>query len=262
MKQKSYPVYIIVSLLVLLIFSSACIFVLVPRMFESDYTYEISIVHYGPLSNATFVIPLPVKDNSAKLTSEIYTKSDFIYPDAKVLLTQSPDGLDRTDMSPFPGYDPWFLIIRIAEPVSNSSLPYTPPYIYHFEKDIRVKLDNPDFPVKTMTPIGNETLIAPKYNFSWQNPPLTEKRGYYTNTYSPASASIPYTTKISADYDAPDPTIVIVSCRVEGRNSWVQGYDDWLENNYHDEYSMTFSGGSHGWYETKGNLVVAEGYYH
>jgi hypothetical protein len=253
MKQLSS---IISLLLVLVFFTTACISGLEPRMFNSRYSYEISIRYNGTLSDATFIIPLPVKDNSPRLASEIYTKPDFGSRDnVRISLTRSPAGLDWTNTSSLRGYDPWFLVINTQAPVSDAS-PY---YIYQFKRDIRINLGTPDFPVNTLMPIGNETLILPKYNFSWENPLVTGKKSWSRIDYSPQS--LPYITKIYADYNAPPSSSVTVYCDVYGHNGWVEGYDAWVGNYYRDRYSKTLNGDAHGWYEAEGKLSIAEGVY-
>ena len=249
-------VYGIVFLLLLLSIFSGCTSGYHPRMFRSDYSYEISITHFGPLSNATFVIPLPVKDNYPKLASEIYSRPDFGSRDnVTVSLTRTPAWLNMSDASQLSGYDPWFLVITTLSPVSDSS-PYE---IYNFRTDIHKNLDTPDFLVNTARPIGNETLVTPKFNFSWQNPFLTEKRSWSRIEY--LSDPISYTTKIFSDFDAPSSTSVSVFCKVYGHNGWLENYDAWVGNYYSDQYSVTVNGNTSGWYDTNGKLSIAKGVY-
>lgn len=173
MKRSQYPGYVIIFSLVLVILSTGCVSSLDPRSFNSEYSYEIGIVHDGSLSNATFIIPLPVMDDSPKLASNFFIESDFAHNNVTASLTQSPSGLNLSNVSPIDGYDPWFLIIKTESPVSESS-PY---YIYKFDKDIQVKLNRPDFRVNTLIPIGNETLISPKNRFVRPSTPPVIKRG-------------------------------------------------------------------------------------
>jgi hypothetical protein len=225
-------------------------------MFTSRYSYEISIRYNGTLSDATFIIPLPVRNNSPILASEIYTKPDFGSRDnVRVSLSRSPAGLDWSEVSPLPGYDPWFLLIDAAAPISGPSSDY----LYNFRRDIHISLDTPDFPINTMMPVGNETLIAPKFQFSGQNLRLVEKRGWSRISYT--SDPIPYKTKIYADFNAPSSTYVEISCDVEGRNYWIENYDESVGNGYRDHYSQIFFGDAHGWYEADGKLRIAEGVY-
>jgi hypothetical protein len=207
------------------------------------------------LSNATFIIPLPVKDNSPKLATEIYTKPDFGAGNVTVALTRSPEGINWGNASPVSGYDPWFLIIKTKAPISD----FSPYYVYQFKKDIQIRFDTPDFPVNTLMPIGNETLIVPKFKFNWQNPPMTDKKSAARIEYAPTS--FPYSTRIYADYDAPESSSVVIYCSVNGHNGWKEDYDAWVGNYYRDRYSITFNGGSHGWHEVEGKLSVAEGVY-
>jgi hypothetical protein len=255
MKQFQYPVYFIAFSLVLVIISTGCISSLDPRFFNSEYSYEIDITHIGPLSNATFIIPLAVMDNSPKLASNIYIESDFAYSNVTASLTQSPSGLDLSNVSPIDRYDPWFLIIKMESPVSESS-PYN---IYRFEKDVRVKLDRPDFRVNTLIPIGNETIISPKNRFVRPSPPQIMKRSVDRIEYTPIAA--PYSTSIYADYSAPPSTLVEIYCNVRGTNYWREYSDAGGSNQYQDGFSRFFSGEAHGWYQADGELLIADGFY-
>jgi hypothetical protein len=248
-------VFLVVLCLVSLTLSAGCISSLDPRSFNSAYSYEISIVHHGPLSNATFIIPLAVMDNSPKLASNIYIESDFAYSNVTASLTQSPSGRDLRNESSIDGYDPWFLIIKMESPVSESS----PHYIYKFEKDVQVKLDDPDFRVNTLIPIGNETLISPKNQFVRPSPPQIRKRSVDRIEYTPITA--PYSTSVYADYSAPPSTLVEIYCNVRGTNYWREYSDAGGSNQYQDRFSRFFSGEVHGWYQADGEITIADGFY-
>jgi len=255
MKRSQYPTYFIVFSFMLAIISAGCISSLDPRSFNSAYSYEISIVHHGPLSNATFIIPLAVRENTPGLASDIFIESDFTFSNVTASLTQSPSGQDFNNMSSIDGYDPWFLIIRLESPVSESS-PY---YIYNVEKDIQVKLDDADFRVNTLTPIGNETLISPKNQFVRPDPPQVKKISADRVEYAPIT--IPYSTIVYADYSAPPSTLVEIYCNVRGTNYWREYSDAGGRNQYQDTFSRFFSGEVHGWYQADGELTIADGFY-
>jgi hypothetical protein len=255
MRQLKNLVHIVAFSLVLVIISTGCISGLDPRSFNSAYSYEVSIVHHGPLSNATFIIPLAVRDNSPELASDIFIESDFAFSNVTASLIKSPSGLDLNNVSSIDGYDPWFLIIKLESPISESS-PY---YIYKFEKDIQVKLDDPDFRVNTLIPIGNETLISPKNQFVRPDPPQIRKRGVDRIEYT--SLTVPYSTIIYADYSAPSSTLVEIYCNVRGTNYWREYSDAGGRNQYQDKFSRFFSGEVHGWYQADGDLTIADGFY-
>jgi hypothetical protein len=239
----------------LAIISAGCISSLDPRSFNSAYSYEISIVNHGPLSDATFIIPLAVRENTPGLASDIFIESDFTFYNVTASLTQSPPGQDFNNMSSIDGYDPWFLIIRVESPVSESS-PYN---IYKFEKDVQVKLDDPDFRVNTLSPIGNETLISPKNQFVRPAPPQIGKRSVDRIEYTPLT--VPYSTIVYADYSAPPSTLVEIYCNVRGTNYWREYADAGGRNQYQDTFSKFFSGEVHGWYPVDGELTIADGFY-
>jgi hypothetical protein len=108
-------------------------------------------------------------------------------------LTQSPPGLNLTGSVPLQGYQPWFVILRVDElaPVNGSRT------VYSMKKDDYfhyTQLTN--FRV-VPNPVGTESLIVPKFNFTWKDPEV-EKAILYVIWYNPYKA--PHDTLIYIDY--------------------------------------------------------------
>ncbi|WP_148277566.1 hypothetical protein [Methanoregula formicica] len=127
------------------------------------------------------------------------------------------------------------------------------------EKRIRITPSKPDFSlVNTLYPIGNGSLIVPKYNFTWESPRIRDIQN--TNIhYIPRK--IPEKTAIFARYNASDKTRVSVSFSLQGRNTWKQGYDDWVGNTYSEFFSGYYTGPQSGWRSIHGEMQLLDGIY-
>ena len=224
--------------------------------FHSYYDYKINIKHNGQLSNATFIIPIPIKNNTPMIGSYILTDDDFIKDNISVKLTQSPPGLNNSDLKTIPGLNPCFLIIQTRQPITDQKYGE----IYTFQKEILLHFDSPDFKVNTLRPIGNESVIQPKSGFFWVEPRLLQSYNAYRIEYQ--TVELPQQSWIYADFSAPPSTMVEISSSVEGYNGWYIGRDDaYVGNRYQDFIYKTFYGNTHGWYLTNGRFTAADGPY-
>lgn len=224
--------------------------------FHSYYDYKINIKHNGQLSNATFIIPIPIKNNTPMIGSYILTEDDFIKDNISVKLTQSPPGLNNSDLKTIPGLNPCFLIIQTRQPITDEKYGE----IYTFQKEILLHFDSPDFKVNTLLPIGNESVIQPKSGFFWVEPRLLQSYNAYRIEYQ--TVELPQQSWIYADFSAPPSTMVEISSSVEGYNGWYIGRDDaYVGNRYQDFIYKTFYGNTHGWYLTNGRFTAADGPY-
>jgi hypothetical protein len=239
-------IFVIASLL-LLTTITGCITDLDPRMFKSSYEYDIEIRSDSPLSNVTFIIPLPVKNNTPMLGQKTLTEEDFTRENITIEFSKAPPGLNVTGTVSQEGYDPWFVIIRSDE--MNPSKPGN--YVYRMEKNVDLFLDSPVFPVNTLYPIGNESLISPKFDLIWVNPEIVEIRQaniVYKSRY------ISQKTPIYLQYSASPKTKVDVMFTITGTNSWKQEYDASVGNYYRDFSSGIFNGEQDNWILINGNV--------
>jgi hypothetical protein len=248
------PLLIIIISLLLLTTIVGCITDLDPRSFHSEYRYEVGIKHNGPLSNATFIIPIPVKNNTPMVGEYVLSTSDFSKTNIMTNLTQSPSGFNFNQSKNISGYAPWFLIIKTESPVKDTKYGE----VYYIERKMQFKLNTPDFKVNTLTPIGNESLLVPKNNFLWKKPSISEVHSRQIKYLSPSN---PQEFWIYADFNAPSTTMVEIYSGVEGHNWWKQEYDAGMMNGYSDRFSKVFYGEAHGWYLVKGDFSAAQGIY-
>jgi hypothetical protein len=241
------PLLITILFLFLLTTIAGCITDLDPRMYKSSYEYNLEIRSDGPLSNVTFIFPLPVKNNTPMLGPKTITDDDFKRENISTEFSKAPPGLNVTGTVTQEGYDPWFVIIRSDE--MNPSKPGN--YVYRMEKNVDLFLDSPAFSVNTLYPIGNESLISPKYYLTWVDPEIVEIRqanvvykSHYTSQKTP----------IYLHYSASPKTKVDVMFVIMGTNSWKQEYDASLGNTYEDYYSSSFVGEQNKWILINGKI--------
>jgi hypothetical protein len=242
-------------IIVTLVLCSGCSTVNISS-FHSYYDYKINIKHSGQISNATFIIPLPIKNNTPMIGPYILTQDDFIKDNVSVKLTQSPPGLNNSELNTIPGLNPYFLIIQIKQPITDDKYGD----VYTFQKEILLHFDSPDFKVNTLRPIGNESIIQPKSGFFWEEPGLLQSHNGYRIDYQ--TVELPQKAWIYADFSASPSTMVEVSSSLEGYNGWYMGRDDaYLGNRYQDFIYKTFYGNTRGWFLTDGRFTAADGPY-
>lgn len=253
--EKSLRSFFLTALLLFLIITiTGCITDLDPRMFHSSYQYEISIRSDSPLSNVTFILPLPVKNNTPMVGSKILTVDDFKKENTSIEFTRAPYGLNTSGSTFHEGYDPWFVIIR-----SNEMLPEEPGnYVYHIEKEERLIPDVPTYSVNTLYPLGNESVFSPKQDFSWHEPGVADVQSdtirYQQNRQSQK-------TIIFTNYSAKPETKVEIWINIQGYNSWKQGYDASIGNTYHDNFWKILTGPQPGWTTISGEFESGSGPY-
>jgi len=246
MKIGAIVLLVIFSLLISLTLLSGCTDSFNPRLFTSAYEYNLQIQSDTSLHKVTFIIPLPVKNGMPVVGNDALTADDFQQLGISAYLTQSPPGLNLSDAVSLPaGYQPWFVVIRADElaPANGSSAVYTmkkddyidPPQLSHF----RV----------TPNPVGTESLIVPKFNFTWKDPEVKNAKRYaiWYNPYQ-----IPHNTLLYADYYAVPSANVSVSFGYYGQNMWFEEYDNSYTNSYQESFSVQLNGEQHGWYSTPG----------
>jgi len=240
------PLLIILSLL-LVATIAGCITDLDPRMFKSSYEYKIEIRSDSPLSNVTIILPLPVINNTPWVGPKKLTEDDLRQENISIEFSKAPYGLNITGTATQERYDPWFVIIRSDK--MNPSKQGN--YVYRMEKNVDLFLDSPAFAVNTFYPIGNESLISPKYNLTWVDPEIVEIRKsniVYKSRY------ISQKTPIYLHYSASPKTKVDVMFVISGTNSWKQEYDASLGNTYEDYYSSSFVGQQNTWILINGKI--------
>jgi hypothetical protein len=123
----------------------------------------------------------------------------------------------------------------------------------------RIQHNNPRLFFNTHYPIGNESVILPKFDFSPPSPVREEGRfsadkiGY---RYVITTQSIPVYT----DYSASPSAEVSVFVSIEGYNEWRQGTAS-IGNHYREYIYQEQRGESHGWQVARGDFIPAVGIY-
>lgn len=110
MRELLQVLVIILCLIITTILCSGCLDLNL-RSFQSSYDFQINIKHKGQLSNAMFIIPLPLKNNTPMIGLYILTQDDFIKDNISIKLTQSPPGLNLSELKTKTGLNPYFIII-------------------------------------------------------------------------------------------------------------------------------------------------------
>ena len=176
---------------------------------------------------------------------------DFEKENLSVSLTQSPGGLDLTGAMSSEGYNPWFVVIKADElvPARGDNT------VYQIKKDVYISERQVDEYRFTPNPLGKESLIMPKFNFTWQEPAINQIDEVNVR-YGPYD--IPHQTIIYAEYDASPSTQIKISFSQKGFNEWKQWYDAWTSNSYYETFSETFTGAKSGWYLITGDLGSKE----
>jgi len=194
---------------------------------------------------------LPVKEGIPLIGDHRLTNEDFQQSGISATLTQSPSGLNLTDATAFPEYQPWFVIIRADSliPANKSG------EVYSMQKDVFVRYNNITRYRIIPNPRGSESLVVPKYNYSWKDPQISETRDENIK-YSPYR--VPEETITFLDYMTSPSANVTISFTYSGSNNWNEGDDAWYYNSYHETFSERFEGVKNGGYFISGFIQSDE----
>jgi hypothetical protein len=249
--------------ILILTVTTGCISESPPRGCLSHYSFDIFIDVNETITNATFYIPVPVKNGIPRVGPVILDKDQFAQENFRVDLVQSPPGLNLSGAYPVPGSQPWFLRISSEkiEPKPSVGSEYT------IEIVNSTHSYSPDVFMNSLYPLGNESVILPKLDFS---PPFHQEidsRSPEWIEYAPARTQ--QTTLVYADYSASPTTRLEIHSYLLGFNAWsdpltpgvVNTGIDGGGNEYQDSYSWTGCGESHGWHLAEGMYGSTKGVY-
>jgi hypothetical protein len=227
-----------------------------PRSCYSSFEYDLTIRTNEPISNATFYLPLPVKNGAPMIGTLQLDTSQFVQGNFTVDLVQSPPGINLTGTYSVRNNHPWFLKIstsRIDPDPSGTSA-------YAIEISNFTISRTPVIFADTLYPIGNESVFLPKLDYFQ---PLREK----INPRSPewieyAPINVPQKTLVYADYSASPTNRLEIHSGISEHNSWIKPLVPYTVNNpidgggndYSDSYSWTWYGESHGWQVVPGEI--------
>ena len=227
-----------------------------PRQLEKSARYQLDIDASGPLSDATFYVPLPVKNGIPIIGDKQLYASDFSKEGFSISFIQTPPGYNLSGFYPgdfsLAGNNPWYMKIHgNTWPVGkeewltgNGTFNLTSPLLF----------------ANTLYPIGNESILLPKLEFSESaHPKILHKYPEYGNEYfTPAETR--QSTMVYAYYNATGETIVTVYILIHGDNYWRDRGDTGGNNYYLDEICGPISM-NRGWNKISGRFSVANGPY-
>jgi len=252
------PLFILFFLLILLPIIAGCLFLdNGPYDFNSGSQYEMVIETSEPITNATFYLPLPVKNSIPTMGAATLSENDFIVKNYSVAFTRSPPGLNLAGSYPVPDDEPMFLRIHA------DSMEVDPGYFYpnaSFEVRIGKPVwhNNPGLFLNTLSPVGNESVIFPKFNFS--PPAPVRETGPYMDFIGYRYVRTPQRVPIYADYSASPSAIVSVFLSIHEYNGWRQETRS-LGNSYTDSAYWVQKGEAHGWQRASGDYTPGVGVY-
>jgi hypothetical protein len=224
------------------------------RLCLSHYSYDISIDTNETIRNVTVYLPVPIKAGKPMMGPVPLDKTQFARQNFTIDLVQSPPGLNTSDAYPVPGSQPWFL------KVSADRIDPNPSEVPEYSVELMNSTDSlsPDVFVNTLYPLGNESVILPKMDFSLPHHQEITSRSPEWIEYAPART--PQTTLVYADYSSSPTTLVQIRSHLLGFNIWMEPVTpntvstgiDGGGNEYQDSYMWTTTGESHGWQRAEG----------
>ena len=164
-----------------IILSAGCISTLeYPGNLQKNERYKLVIDSSDPLHEATFYIPLPVKDNAPEIGTKLINVSDFTRGGFSVDITQVVrEGImgdpHQTEYA-LRGDNPWYLQIHAYQwPKGRSE--------WNVEDGLN-ELSSPLLFYNTLYPVGNESLLLPKLEFyPPENLKIMKKYSDYATIY-------------------------------------------------------------------------------
>ena len=249
-----HPALCLVLCTALSLACAGCISDPTPRAFSTNTDYKLQILSTEPLYNVTFYLPLPVKNGTPMAGPLVLTKEYFAQGNVSVDIVRSPPGADPGWR--VPGIDTEPLYLRVtADRLYPNETPGTPFFYFYENKTVLASpLDYAD----TVNPIGNESIILQKVNFSPKRPTIDSSKDPTLIRYHPVN--IHQKVPIYAEYSASPSAWVNVYSQVLVMNRWEAGGDE-RQNFYADWYTWFHSGDAHGWQIADGYFASASGPY-
>jgi len=242
MNCRKSKFFLAIILIFILIFAGCLLSTNYPKFltFKSEYILEIHA--NAPLNNATFYIPLPVKDDMPSVGSRPLSSDDFQQEGYTVSFTKSPPGWNPIDIKmrefSIPANEPWFVQIH-ADHWPNGS------YVVDMVNGTNY-LTSPAFFANTLYPIGNESIFLPKLDFSPLQPVKKPNLNPFSDWVEYTNQTTRQSTWIYADYSTDSQTSVTIYTRIRGSNYWLDDYDTSIGNHYQDSLSQGLNGEYHG----------------
>lgn len=194
---------------------------------QSDYDYRVSVDTSSTLHNVTLYLPLPVFENESLPGEELVSRGPGDLPSDWKL------GIVDT------GYGPMLKIEarEIQPPGDYFSIFFSPGH-----------------ELNTKFPVGNESVLLPKYNLrESEEGPLVPPPSHINPSY------YDYDSQVYASYDTLPDFEVQVFASLRGSNQWwIYG---WTGNEYSDRVTARLTGPQDGWSPADGDFITGEGVY-
>jgi len=249
--------YLMICLLLctgLLMACAGCMSDPTPRSLSTNTDYKLLILSTEPLYNVTFYLPLPQKNGTPMAGPLLLTKEYFATDNFSTEFVRSPPGMDPNWSVPGIDTQPLYLKVTADRMFPNETL--GTPFFYFYENKtvLASPLDYPD----TVNPIGNESIILQKVNFSPKNPTPDSSKDPTLIRYHPVVIN----QKIAfyAVYSVSPTAWVNVYSQVLVMNRWEAGGEQ-RQNHYADTYSWFNTGDAHGWQFADGFFASGNGPY-
>jgi hypothetical protein len=184
-------------------------------------------------------------------------ESDFNQGTIVASFTQAPPGINLTGAYPVPHNTPSFVKLTADKisPGPKTTSRIEPAY------DIQITdyntFSNPLLFSNTLTPVGNESVFLPKFEFIPSTPVRRQEGALYLLEFN--NLRISEKTSIYANYTSSNSAEVRIGSTFLGYNQWKQHYDTWISNEYGDYFQWSHTGESRGWQTVYGSLYEAGG---
>ena len=257
MSYSKHTIFLTIFFLLLILYASCISTLEYPRELQRSERFQLRIDTDGPLQDATFYVPLPMKNGIPSIDDRILDKNDFIKTGFIVDFTLTPPERDATgahlDEFTADTKDPWYLEIHATTwPKGSSDWDVS---------DVGPKyISSPLSFYNTLYPIGNESILLPKSEFIQPHTPIVQgiNSNYGDTFYIPQESR--QSIEIYANYTGSEKTLVTVFVFIEGINSWRDVDDTNPSNRYTDEvYGILYN--KLGWNKLSGTFTAANGDY-
>ncbi|MFA5237191.1 MAG: hypothetical protein WC362_04985 [Methanoregula sp.] len=233
---------------------AGCIFDPTPRALSTNTDYQLQIISTEPLYNVTFYLPLPQKNGTPMAGSLVLTGKYFASGNYSSEFVQSPPGADPGWRVPGIDTEPLYLKVTADRMYPNETFGTQFFFFYENKTVLASPLDYPD----TITPLGNESVILQKVNFSGKIPTPDFSKDPTLIRYH--AVVINQKVPIYVEYSASPTAWVNVYSQVLVMNRWEAGGQQ-RQNHYADTYSWIHTGDAHGWQTANGFFASGNGPY-
>lgn len=235
----------------------------------SNYEYYIIIESSSTLRNVTLYLPVPVFENESEVGLEIVNGDCYNKPSNwNLSLEDTEHGLmfkiEAAEIKPV--YHSLPVAVPEPEPgseniedevqeeeqiVESNEYSEETPVLTSFDFGTNVRADHM---INTRFPVGNESVLLPKYNLrESEEEPIVPLSEHLNPEY------FDYESLVYAHYDTSHDADVQIFVELDSRNEWwIYG---WRYNDYVDRISIQLSGPQEGWVKVEGKLITGDGVY-